>query len=114
MFDSMEGAMAATIGWFYLATNAARVFAYLPQITAIWRCHDGAQAISLLTWGMWTVSHVAALLYGALLMHDLYFVTISTVNLTGCGLIAALATWRRMEFERAHARVEDAIAGVAE
>lgn len=114
MFNSVESAMAEAIGWFYLVTNAARVFAYVPQIAAIWRCHDGAWAISLLTWGLWTVSHVAALLYGALLMHDLYFVAISIVNLLGCGLITALAAWRRMEFERAPARVGEPIAGVAE
>ncbi len=92
--------MAATIGWLYLITNAARVFAYAPQIVAVWRCHDGALAISLFTWSMWTISHVAALLYGALLMHDMYFVLISTVNVLGCALITGLAAWRRMEFAR--------------
>ncbi len=93
--------MTTAITWLYLVTNAARMFAYFPQIAAVWRCHDGAFAISILTWGLWTVSHVAALLYGALVMNDLYFVGITTVNLLGCGAVTALAAWRRIEFRRA-------------
>lgn len=107
MFTSVEGAMAAAIGWFYLVTNAARVFAYFPQIAAVWRCRDGAFAISILTWGLWTISHVAALLYGALVMNDLYFVGITTVNLLGCGAVTALTAWRRVEFGRAQLRSGD-------
>lgn len=47
----LDGPVAAAIGWFYLVTNSARVFAYVPQIITVWRCRDGARAISLVTWG---------------------------------------------------------------
>ena len=52
-------APAAAIGWFYLVTNATRVFTYLPQIVAVRRSTDGERAISLFTWGSWLVSHGA-------------------------------------------------------
>lgn len=100
MLTPAEGTLAAAVGWFYLVTNATRIFAYLPQIAAIWRCHDGAFAISLLTWSLWTISHVAALLYGALVMSDLYFVGITTMNLLGCSAITGMAAWRRAGFWR--------------
>ena len=104
MDASVQGPVATAIAGFYLVTNATRVFSYLPQIVAVWRCRDGAFAISILTWGLWTISHVASLLYGALVMHDLYFVGITTINLVGCSVVTALAVWRRAEFRRAQAQ----------
>lgn len=85
----------AAIGWFYLVTNSARILTYIPQIIAVWRCRDGARAISLLTWGSWVISHVAAVAYGVLVVHDVFFVVISAINLTGCGMVTVLAAHRR-------------------
>ena len=89
-----SSAAGFAIGWLYLATNACRLFTYAPQIIAVWRCDDGARAISLLTWGSWTVSNVTACFYGWLVVNDPFFVAISALNLAGCGTVTAIA-WRR-------------------
>ena len=91
----LSPATAAAIGWFYLMTNAARIFTYLPQVVAVWRSTDGARAISLFTWSSWLVSHVAATLYGLFIVHDLFFVAIALVNLGGCGSVTLIAAHRR-------------------
>ena len=95
---------AAAIGWFYLITNAMRVFTYLPQIVAVWRSTDGARAVSLLTWGSWLVSNAAAILYGLIVVHDLGFVLISSVNFCGCGCVTLTALQRRRQWQRAQRR----------
>lgn len=74
----------AAIAWAYLITNSARIITYLPQIQAVWRSTDGARAISLWTWGSWSVSHITALLYGVLVIEDGFF-----------SLITGIAAWRR-------------------
>jgi uncharacterized protein with PQ loop repeat len=93
--DTHPGAFAAAIAWFYLATNSARAFSYLPQILAVWRSEDGARSISLCAWSSWSISHVTAGLYGALVAHDAYFVLISVLNLAGCGAVTLIAAHRR-------------------
>jgi len=83
------------IAWLYLVTNATRFLTYLPQIAAVWRCRDGAQAISLLTWGSWVLSHLTAMFYGVLVMQDIYFVVITGINLAGCASVTLIAARRR-------------------
>jgi uncharacterized protein with PQ loop repeat len=96
----LDGSLASTIAWLYLVTNAARIVTYLPQILAVWRCRDGARAVSLLTWGSWVLSHVTALCYGVLVMRDGFFTTISTVNLLGCAAVTLIAAHRRRCWQR--------------
>ena len=48
--------LMSIVSWLYLATNSARAFTYLPQIAAVWRCTDGARAISLVTWSSWVLA----------------------------------------------------------
>lgn len=91
----LSSTTAAAIGWFYLVTNSVRVLTYIPQIIAVWRCRDGARAISLLTWGSWVISNAAAIAYGVLVVHDAFFVVISTINLGGCAAVTLLAAQRR-------------------
>ncbi|MGE0797020.1 MAG: hypothetical protein AB7G13_01960 [Lautropia sp.] len=95
-----SNAWAVAIGWCYLATNSARLLTYVPQLLTVWRCRDGAQAISLLTWTSWVISHCTAVLYGVLVTSDFYLVLVSVINLLGCGAITAVAAARR----RQHAR----------
>ncbi len=98
---------AAAIGWFYLVTNAMRVFTYLPQIVAVWRSTDGARAVSLFTWGSWLVCNGSAILYGAVVVNDLFFVMIASVNFCGCTcvtLITLITLQRRLQWRRAQQR----------
>ncbi|MBS0428869.1 MAG: hypothetical protein JSR41_16440 [Proteobacteria bacterium] len=89
------------IAWAYLLTNAVRVFTYIPQILAVWKCRDGARSVSLLTWGSWVLSHVAATAYGVLVVKDALFLLITLINFAGCGLVAAIAARRRWQWKQA-------------
>jgi len=85
----------SAIAWCYLVTNLGRIVTYVPQIVAVWRCTEGARAISLLTWTSWVVSHAAAVLYGAVVMVDTLFVVVSLVNLLCCAAVTLIAAHRR-------------------
>jgi len=88
---SWQGAIA----WSFLLTNGGRLITYLPQILAVWRCQDGARALSLITWASWVVSHVTALFYGAVVLHDGFFVIVSLINLVCSSIVVAIAAHRR-------------------
>jgi hypothetical protein len=96
-------AMASAIAWLYLVINAGRVISYVPQVVALWQRRDGAQAISLLTWSYWTLSHITAVLYGTVVIDDSFIVTISLLNLVCCGVVMALAIHRRRLWRQAAA-----------
>ncbi len=87
--------LLAAIAWSYLVINAARIVTYVPQIVAAWRCKDGARAISLLTWSSWAVSHLSGLAYGTLVLHDAFFVVITSINLLGCTSVTAIVAMHR-------------------
>ncbi|MFT3717397.1 hypothetical protein [Pseudorhodoferax sp.] len=91
----------AAIAWAYLVTNVGRIVTYVPQIVAVWRCTDGARAISLFTWGSWMVANATALAYGALVLKDLFFLAITGINMFGCSAVTLIAAWRRIAFRRA-------------
>lgn len=92
------------IAWAYLVSNGTRVLTYVPQIMAVWRCEHGARSASILTWGSWAASNLAAVLYGVLVITDGFFVAISMVNLIGCGAVTAIVSWKRSKWQRAQAR----------
>ncbi|VTU39327.1 hypothetical protein [Variovorax sp. PBL-E5] len=95
MIPHFLGSFTAVIAWIYLVSNSTRVFSYLPQILAIWRCRDGARSISLWSWTSWSISHVTAGLYGMVVAHDAYLVLISVLNLVGCAAVTLVAARRR-------------------
>jgi hypothetical protein len=72
----------------------------VPQIVVVWRCTDGAFSVSLLTWGSWVLSHVSALFYGVLVVHDLPFVLITLINLLGCAGVTGIVMHRRTQWRR--------------
>ena len=96
--------LVAAIAWLYLLTNVLRVFSFVPQILLIWRSANGARDVSLLTWGWWLVSHVFAVLYGVLVIHDAAFVLIALINLLGCTVVVALTGQRRRQWRRCRAQ----------
>lgn len=93
--------VSASIIWFYLIANSLRGFTYIPQIVVAWRSKDGAKSLSLLTWSLWLVANIAAVLYG-LHLGDLFFTVVSLINCTGCGLVAGIAWSRRRQWRRAN------------
>jgi hypothetical protein len=97
---AVDPAWLGAIAWLYLVTNATRLVTYLPQIVVVWRCTDGARSVSVLTWGSWVLSQATAVLYGALVLHDLAFVLISLINLVGCACVTVIALRRRAQWKR--------------
>lgn len=95
MGELFTAPLHSLVAWAYLLANGARIVAYLPQIRAVWRCRDGAASISLLSWSTWTLSHVAALLYALLVLRDLPFLLVTSLNLAGCGAVTWIALRRR-------------------
>ena len=98
-----DAPLLTAIAWAYLATNSMRLITYVPQIVAAWRCTDGARAISLLTWGSWVVSHLPSLAYGTLVLHDPFFVVITSINLLGCSTVTAIVAIHRWRLRQPEA-----------
>ena len=86
----------AWVAWLYVATNSIRVLSYAPQIRAVWKAEDGAQAVSIATWGFWTFAHITAVLYGWLVVHDGAFCAIFSGNLVCTAAVTMIAVRKRM------------------
>jgi len=95
---SIESGQA--IGWFYAATSFIRVAAYAPQVRLVWRCIEGARSVSLLTWGSAALSHLAATLYGLLVLGDICFTAIGLGNFVGSAAIVCAAGVQRAAIRR--------------
>ena len=81
----------------FTATNSVRVFAYLPQITSVARDRNGASAVSLSTWAMFTVSHLSTMAYGLLVVSDAKMAAIFGVNALCSVVIVALTLHKRAQ-----------------
>jgi uncharacterized protein with PQ loop repeat len=97
IFDPLPADVLHAITWLYFASNSARILTFIPQIVAVYRCRDGAKAISLITWGSWVVSHFFAVLY-AIVQKDLFFLLVSIMNFV-CNLaVFCIVVQRRRDF----------------
>lgn len=79
----------------FTATNSVRVFAYLPQIRSVARDRHGATAVSLVTWGMFAVSHLSTMAYGLWVVADGRMVLIFGANALCCVAIVGLTAHKR-------------------
>lgn len=75
--------------------NVARVLAYTPQIICVYRDPNGAVAVSLLTWLMFTASNVATVSYAITVSSDLMVAGVFALNALGCLIITVLIVVRR-------------------
>jgi hypothetical protein len=99
---SSEAAQA--IGWFYAATSLMRVVAYAPQVWLVWRCAEGARSVSLMTWGSAALSHLAATVYGMVVVGDGCFTAIGIGNFVGSVAIVWVAGAQRARRPRLPSR----------
>ena len=76
--------------------NGARVLAYMPQIICVYRDPNGAVAVSLLTWIMFTAANLATVSYALTVSHDLVIAGVFALNALGCLVIAMLIVVRRV------------------
>lgn len=90
------------VAWVYLVTNIGRVFFYLPQIQAAMRCGNGAMAVSKLTWGSFALSHLAAMVYGSVILHDTLFTAVSLLNFLCAFIIFLLVLIKQIKHKQNH------------
>ncbi|TMJ01447.1 MAG: hypothetical protein E6G97_16330 [Alphaproteobacteria bacterium] len=76
--------------------NGGRVLAYMPQILCVYRCRNGAPAVSLTTWLMFTAANLATVSYAVTVSADLVVAGVFALNAAGCLAITALVAVRRI------------------
>src|SRR5262252_10986776 len=92
------------VAWVYVITNSLRVFFYAPQIRAVLKAEDGAQALSITTWSFWTFAHLTATLYGWFVIHDSAFCAIFASNLACAATVTLIAARKRLASRAAPVR----------
>lgn len=84
----------------YAFFNGARVLSYLPQIIAAAKDKSGAKAISLLTWGFWTMANFTTTLYAVIVVPDFLLAIMSAGNTLGCAIVFAIVWYKRLKYNR--------------
>jgi uncharacterized protein with PQ loop repeat len=88
------------IAFVYTANGVLVSLIYLPQLHTVWNDRTGAQAGSLLTWSLFSVSSVVALLYGVLVLHDGRMVFAAGSSTAGSLSVLGTAVYRRQQAKR--------------
>ena len=81
----------------FAVLNGARIAAYVPQIRCVCRDPNGAAAVSIMTWLLFTAANVATVLYGMLVVKDALVMGIFALNTAGCLAVAILTAVKRLE-----------------
>jgi hypothetical protein len=76
--------------------NGARLVSYVPQIVCIKRDPHGAAAVSLTTWGLFTMAHFATVSYALVVSGDVVMAGVFTWNMVGCMATFALTVKKRI------------------
>jgi hypothetical protein len=80
--------------------NSLRFLAYFPQIAKAMKDQSGAEAISFGTWALFLVSHLSAMAYAIVNQGDWTMAVLFLSNAAGCGVIIAIAGWKRTRHRR--------------
>ena len=76
--------------------NGGRIVAYMPQILCVYRDRNGAEAVSLLTWAMFTAANLATVSYSLTVSSDFVIAAVFTLNAVCCLAITSLVACRRV------------------
>ena len=76
--------------------NGGRIVAYMPQIMCIYRDRNGAAAVSLLTWSMFTAANLATVSYSLTVSSDVVVASVFAMNAAFCLAITFLVARRRV------------------
>src|SRR3954452_25231388 len=76
--------------------TGGRIVAYMPQIMCVYRDRNGAAAVSLLTWIMFTAANLATVSYSLTVSNDLVVAGVFALNAIFCFAITALVAARRL------------------
>lgn len=75
--------------------NSLRVLAYVPQILKAARDNNGATAISMVTWGLFFLSHLTTIAYAIVSLGDMIMALIFLGNAFACLLILLITVYKR-------------------
>jgi uncharacterized protein with PQ loop repeat len=84
----------------YSANGVLVSLIYLPQLRSVWNDRTGAQCGSLLTWSLFSLSSLVALLYGVLVLHDGRMVFAAGSSTAGSLSVLGTAVYRRQQARR--------------
>jgi len=76
--------------------NGGRIIAYMPQIMCIYRDRNGAAAVSLVTWTMFTAANLATVSYSLTISSDRVVAAVFALNALCCLTITCLIACRRL------------------
>src|SRR3954470_8825942 len=80
----------------FAVLNGGRIVACMPQIMCIYRDRNGAEAVSLLTWAMFTAANLATVSYSLTVSSDFVMASVFALNTTCCLVITCLVACRRV------------------
>jgi uncharacterized protein with PQ loop repeat len=84
----------------FTAFNAVRIVSYVPQMLKIWRDRHGSEAVSLMTWVLFGLSHLSTVMYAIAVPGDYYMAAVFACNAVCCGFIVGLTMWSRSAYVR--------------
>jgi hypothetical protein len=84
----------------FATLSAVRIIAYIPQIVRICRDENGAVAVSIVTWVLFSASHLATAFYTFDLGADASLTIVFIANTAGCLCIVIATTWKRQAVRR--------------
>ena len=89
------------IALMFAVSNALRLFSYLPQILRVAQDHDGARAISCLTWNLWIAANASTALYAWTHLHDWKLTVVNAGNTVCCASVVLLTLAKRARHSHA-------------
>lgn len=94
------------VAWAYGLTNALRVASYAPQIWRVARDRHGAQAISCLSWNLWTAANATTALYAWTRLDDLALSVVNAANALCCAVVVLITLVKRARLRAALQAIE--------
>jgi hypothetical protein len=80
----------------FAVLNGGRIVAYMPQIMCVYRDRNGAEAVSLMTWTMFTAANLATVSYSLTVSSDVVVASVFALNAVCCFAITSLVACRRV------------------
>lgn len=91
------------VAWAYGLTNALRLASYAPQIWRVARDRHGAQAISCLSWNLWTAANATTALYAWTRLGDVALSLVNAANALCCLAVVLITLTKRARLRAARA-----------